>query len=83
MATKKSTSSTSKPRTRTTKAETAATTSPAAAAPTLAPDFHHQNDVNELIRQRAYELFEQRGGQHGFDIEDWCRAEAEILGRQS
>ena len=34
------------------------------------------------IRRRAYELYQARGCQHGFDWEDWIRAEAEILSRQ-
>jgi hypothetical protein len=34
------------------------------------------------IRQRAYELYEERGCQHGFDWEDWIRAEAEVRSRQ-
>jgi len=29
--------------------------------------------------RRAYELYEQRGQVHGFDIADWLQAEAEIL----
>lgn len=37
--------------------------------------------IAELIRQRAYELFEQRGRVEGFDQEDWARAEEEILAR--
>jgi len=36
-------------------------------------------DVQDAIRQRAYELFQRRGGQHGTDLEDWVRAEREIL----
>ncbi len=38
-------------------------------------------DLQEAIRQRAYEYFEQRGYQHGADFEDWIRAEKEILAR--
>ncbi len=30
------------------------------------------------IRRRAYALYEERGRQHGFEQEDWARAEAEI-----
>ena len=30
------------------------------------------------IRARAYELFEQRGGEPGHDMEDWLQAEAEV-----
>lgn len=38
--------------------------------------------VEEEIRQRAYELYEQRGRQEGFHDEDWSRAETEILARR-
>jgi hypothetical protein len=38
-------------------------------------------NVEEEIRRRAYELFEQRGYNHGSDYEDWLRAEREILAR--
>ena len=37
--------------------------------------------MEEEIRIRAYELFEQRGRQEGFHDEDWARAEAEILAK--
>jgi hypothetical protein len=49
------------------------------AANTAKPNFNHP--AAERIRQRAYELFQKRGGQHGFDIEDWLRAEAELTPR--
>ncbi|MBZ5648678.1 MAG: DUF2934 domain-containing protein [Acidobacteriia bacterium] len=39
--------------------------------------------LEERIRQRAYELYEQEGRQEGRDQEYWFRAEAEILGRRS
>lgn len=35
-------------------------------------------DPQESIRIRAYELFEQRGCEHGHDIEDWLQAEKEL-----
>jgi hypothetical protein len=35
-----------------------------------------------IIRMRAYELFEQRGYQHGYDLEDWLQAEAEVMGKK-
>lgn len=35
---------------------------------------------NEDIAQRAYQLFTQRGGEPGRDIEDWFRAESELSG---
>ncbi len=33
----------------------------------------------EQIRRRAYELYEARGRVHGHDLDDWLRAEQEIL----
>ena len=35
----------------------------------------------ETIRQRAYELYMQRGGSDGGHIDDWFRAEAELRHR--
>jgi hypothetical protein len=35
-------------------------------------------NLEEAIRIRAYELFVQRGGTHGHDVEDWVRAQSEI-----
>ena len=37
--------------------------------------------TQEKIRERAYELYERRGGEHGQDEQDWLRAEQEILKR--
>ncbi len=34
----------------------------------------------ERIRQRAYQLFEQRRRADGFDLDDWLQAELEVLG---
>jgi hypothetical protein len=39
----------------------------------------HESVYNEEIRVRAYELFEQRGGEPGHDLDDWLQAEAEIV----
>ena len=35
-------------------------------------------NIEEAIRLRAYQLFEQRGRTHGHDVDDWFRAKAEI-----
>lgn len=43
-----------------------------------APSISVQPSMEEQIRQRAYELYEERGRHHGFEQEDWARAEAEI-----
>ncbi len=34
--------------------------------------------IEEEIRRRAYELYEERGRRHGFEQEDWARAEEEV-----
>ncbi|HEY2116284.1 MAG TPA: DUF2934 domain-containing protein [Candidatus Angelobacter sp.] len=46
-------------------------------------DQRNQADarIEEEIRIRAYELFEQRGRHEGFHDEDWARAEAEVLAK--
>jgi len=36
-------------------------------------------ELTERISRRAYELFEARGREHGYDREDWLQAETEIL----
>ncbi len=37
--------------------------------------------VEENIRRRAYELYEQRGRSEGRDLDDWLQAEAELTGK--
>jgi Protein of unknown function (DUF2934) len=32
----------------------------------------------EVVAQRAYELFLERGGSHGRDLDDWLHAEREL-----
>jgi hypothetical protein len=39
--------------------------------------------LKQQIEKRAYELFLARGGQHGYAIEDWVKAEKEILEKQA
>jgi hypothetical protein len=39
------------------------------------------DNLEQEVRRRAYELYEQRGRQDGMAEEDWLRAEAEVLGR--
>jgi hypothetical protein len=33
------------------------------------------------IARRAYEIYVQRGGENGRDVEDWLRAEKEMSGK--
>jgi hypothetical protein len=42
--------------------------------------FNISANTEQRIRQRAYELHQQRGGVHGFALDDWLQAEVEILG---
>ena len=39
-------------------------------------------DIEERIRERAYQLYEQRSRVDGFALDDWLQAEREILGAQ-
>jgi hypothetical protein len=39
----------------------------------------HPN-LEEEIRRRAYELYEERGREDGHDVDDWVRAKAEVTG---
>ncbi len=36
-------------------------------------------NLQDVIRERAYQLFEARGHQHGRDFDDWVSAESEVL----
>jgi hypothetical protein len=38
-----------------------------------------RDDIDEQIRHRAYELYLARGGTHGTELQDWLRAEEEII----
>jgi len=40
-----------------------------------------ESRVRERIARRAYQIFAQRGATHGRDVEDWLRAESELLRR--
>lgn len=42
----------------------------------------HPGDLQEAIRIRAYQIYEQRGRAGGSEIEDWLQAEAELLDNQ-
>ena len=54
--------------------------------PTLRPkrDRRTQHRITpEDVARRAYELFEQRGGEQGHDSDDWFQAEQELQHRAS
>jgi hypothetical protein len=50
------------------KTKTSSAATPAMASPTY-----------EEIAKRSYEIYLERGGEHGHAEEDWARAEAELL----
>ena len=36
------------------------------------------SELQDQIRRRAYELYEQRGSNEGHEVSDWLQAESEI-----
>lgn len=46
-------------------------------------DKGSQDLTDDVIRIRAYQLYEQRGCEQGHDLDDWLQAEAEIAGKKS
>ncbi len=44
----------------------------------LHPEIELQK-VEEAVRVRAHEIYEQRGREDGHDLDDWLRAEEEIV----
>ncbi len=40
-------------------------------------------DLETRVRQRAYELYLERGREEGHEAEDWIRAEAEVATGQA
>jgi len=56
------------------------TTQPAVFRLTASGTFvERMQQISAAIANRAYELFEARGFEHGHDWEDWFRAESEVL----
>jgi HSP20 family protein len=41
--------------------------------------FNQFSQINNAIARRAFELFESHGGSPGHEMEDWSRAESEVL----
>jgi len=57
----------------------AGTVVPRKASPVSNPSV----DLTTQIRERAYQLYQERGNAPGHETEDWFKAEREILARQS
>jgi hypothetical protein len=45
--------------------------------------FEPVTELQNLIRERAFELFVERGREDGHQLEDWLQAESEITGKKS
>ena len=56
-----------------------ATTSTLPVRKSASPNSPTPIDLEALIRQRAYELYQERGGVSGHENEDWLQAEHEVL----
>ncbi len=39
-----------------------------------------KSPTTEQVQQRAFELYLERGGEDGYDVEDWLAAESELKG---
>jgi HSP20 family molecular chaperone IbpA len=48
--------------------------------PTSLMQFCERSDrITHQLAKRAFQLFEERGCEHGHDLDDWFKAEAELL----
>ena len=41
--------------------------------------YKYSEDLNKKIATRAFETFERRGRVPGLDLDDWLKAEAEVV----
>ena len=46
-------------------------------------DTGSRDPFDDIIRRRAFQLYEQRGCEHGYNLDDWLQAEAEIIGKKT
>ena len=54
----------------------------AASVSTAKPKKSSLELTEDIIRERAYRFYEERGCEHGRALEYWLRAEAEIFGKE-
>lgn len=47
-------------------------------APRRPTPSENDPDSQQVIRKRAYELYEFRGKEEGHDLDDWLQAESEL-----
>lgn len=41
------------------------------------------SELQDEIRRRAYELYEQRGSNEGYEVSDWLQAESEVAQKKA
>jgi hypothetical protein len=49
----------------------------------IKPRSQKPAELEDEIRRRAYELYEQSGRVDGYELDDWLQAEAELLSVKS
>jgi Protein of unknown function (DUF2934) len=47
--------------------------------PTVTQTTESTAKLQEQVRCRAYEIYEQRGREEGHDLDDWLQAESELV----
>ena len=47
--------------------------------PSSGGNQQHDEPFYARVATKAYELFEQRGGEHGHDVDDWLEAERLVV----
>lgn len=52
---------------------------PPQVSPAIAASAPRVPASEDRIRERAFEIFEKRGSKPGYDMQDWFRAERQIL----
>jgi hypothetical protein len=50
-------------------------------APTDGASSENRSSANDSVAVRAYALFEERGREHGRDLDDWLEAERELASK--
>jgi Protein of unknown function (DUF2934) len=45
----------------------------------IRPPITRPSDLEEVIRRRAFEIYEERGKVAGYALDDWLLAEAEVM----
>ena len=58
-------------------------TSPKRPVESAKPEIPTQTELDERIRQRAYEIYQARGSEDGHDLDHWLEAESEIRAQQT